>query len=152
MANTIKEFLMKIVEKIDRYLLKEESAKRGGLSNSEIWKFGSRISNEFGFWGSHNLLDSSNPKEYVAAFIEVLRGKGYDDAEIILLGDFKAGRIIGDVINSSIKINEFKKYVNKYSPSVQSLRTNPDYEEGMGKIVDALDSAYGSGFYKREIE
>jgi len=83
------------------------------MTTSEIWKLGNQISNGHGFWGSHNLLSSDNPKKMVEAWIRALREKGFSDLEIIAYGDWGSARHLADMISETTTPEEFEAEVKK---------------------------------------
>jgi hypothetical protein len=64
----------------------------------KIWEAGRSISNGFGLWGSLSLSPTEGPggekkqSVLVKAWIDGLRERGYSDADIVFLGDWKLGR------------------------------------------------------------
>jgi hypothetical protein len=112
------------------------------LSTRDFLKAGRYISGGFGFW-AHSAL-ATNP-ELADAWIEALRQKGYSDLEIVLYGDFKDGRMIGDELEPDDMTKEKAiQIIKKRSISPKEVRR---IAEGEGTYQNALEDPDFTKFF-----
>lgn len=107
----------KLIREMHR--LQEDVSQK--MDYSEIWRWGNKISGGWGFWGSYELLNHSNPKEMVKAWVDALRDAGYEDIDIIFYGDWRDGRHIADNITPDMSYATFKAIVGKYAADPKTV-------------------------------
>ena len=105
---------------------KELTAARR-LSYRKILNLGKKISGGMGFWGRFKRgywSGHPDPDILVEAWVDALRSKGYEDADIILYGDWSDGRHISDYVENDTDYAEFKKIVRNNSRSAADVKNS----------------------------
>jgi len=112
------------------------------LSTKEFLRAGRYISGGFGFWG-HSAL-ATNP-ELADAWIEALRQKGYSDLAIVLFGDFRDARHIGDMLEDENMTKEQAiQIIKKQAINPKEVRRISEEE---GAYTNALEDPEFTKFF-----